>query len=309
MHSRDRVDADGTTAQCIIATSRAARRDGSNRTPTYGDASHWIGVGLAGSVSLNGLGWVWSLGIGALCLWLVVAVKRKAKSSDEEPLRREGPTQPRNAAQIRQEVRALRKRLREVKASTWTRPLKGWRWLAAWALLLACLAALTRIALGLTSEYSYDAPAALPWLLSIGIALSAAIFLGLLVCALSSWRNFKRSLLGLACLVGLIALFYAEEDLRGRLAWGHFKAQWEAKGEKFDFAAFIPPAVPDDQNFAMTPLVATAYSQILDRHGQRISPLDTNVVNRLQMPLEVGGGGPTNGIGNWQKALSSNLEP
>jgi hypothetical protein len=75
------------------------------------------------------------------------------------------------------------------------------------------------------------------WLLSIGIALTAAILMGLLVRCLFSWRNFKRLLLGLACLAGLIVLFYAEEDFRGRLAWGQFKAQWEAKGEKFDLAA------------------------------------------------------------------------
>jgi hypothetical protein len=143
----------------------------------------------------------------------------------------------------------------------------------------------------------------------MGIALTVAILIGLLVRCLSSWRNFKRLLLGLACLTGLIVLFYAEEDIRGRRAWGQFKAQWEAKGEKFDLAAFIPPPVPDDRNFAMTPVVSTTYGQVLDRNGHHISPQDTNVVDRLRMPLDVGNGGPTNGIGNWQKAISSNLEP
>ncbi len=196
----------------------------------------------------------------------------------------------------------------EPKANTWKRPLKGWRWLAGWSLVIASLAALTRILLGLTNE-SYGAPLASPWLLSIGITLTVAIVIGLSVRFLSSWRNLKRLLLGLACLAGLIVLFYTEEDIRGRLAWGHFKAQWEAKGEKFDAAAFIPPPVPDEQNFAMTPLVSTTYGQILDRNGHPISPPNTNVVNRLQMPLDSGDGGPTNGLGNWQKAISSNLEP
>ena len=143
----------------------------------------------------------------------------------------------------------------------------------------------------------------------MGIALAAAILIGLLVRCFSSWRNFKRLLLGLACLAGLIVLFYAEEDIRGRLAWGQFKAQWEAKGEKFDFAAFIPPTVPDDRNFAMTPVVSTTYGQILDRNGHQLSPQNTKVVNRLQMPLDAGDGGPTNGVGNWQKAIRSNLGP
>ena len=153
----------------------------------------------------------------------------------------------------------------EPQATTWRRPLKGWRWLAGWAVVIASLAAVTRIVLGLTIDNPYGGPTALPWSISIGITLAAVILIGLLVRCLSSWRNLKRLLLGLTCLAGLIALFYAEEDIRGRLAWGHFKAHWEAKGEKFDFVAFIPPPVPDDQNFAMTPLVLTTYGQILDR--------------------------------------------
>ena len=178
--------------------------------------------------------------------------------------------------------------------------MKAWQGLAGWAVAIASLAAVTRIVLGLT---------ALPWWLFMGIALTVAIIIGLLVRCLSSWRNFKRLLLGLACLAGLIVLFYTEEDIRGRLAWGQFKTQWEAKGEKFDVAAFIPPPVPDDRNYAMTPVVFTTYGQILDRNGHKISPQNTNVVNRLYMPLDSGDGGPTNGIGNWQKAISSNLEP
>ncbi len=196
----------------------------------------------------------------------------------------------------------------EAKASARRGPLKGWRWLAAWAVLLASLTALTRMVLGLTTEKSYGVLTSSPWLLSLGIALTVLILLGLLARCFSSWRGFKRLVLSLACLAGVIALFYAEEDIRGRLAWEHFKAQWEAKGEKFEFAAFVPPPVPDDQNFALTPLVATTYGQLLDRNGHRIFPPDTNVVNRLQMPLDAGDGGPTNGIGNWQKALPSNLE-
>ena len=189
----------------------------------------------------------------------------------------------------------------EPKANVWKQPLKGWRWLAGWTVVIVTLAALTGIVLNLTT--------AMPWWLFIGIALLVALLIGLLVRCLSSWRNFKRLLLGLACLTGLIVLFYVEEDIRGRLAWGQFKAQAEAKGEKFDVAAFIPAMVPDDRNFAMTPVVSTTYGQILDRNGHRLSPQNTNVVNRLHMPLDSGDGGPTNGIGNWQKAISSNLEP
>ena len=196
----------------------------------------------------------------------------------------------------------------ETKVNSWSQPLKGWRWLAAMALLFSCLAIVTRLVLAL-SDYNPNRSGTIsPWIFSIGIALAAALLLGLLARCLSSRQDFKRVLLGLTAVVGLIALFYAEEGIRGRLAWNRFKTQWEGKGETFDFAAFIPPLVPAGQNFAMAPVVVTTYGQILDENGHRISPYNTNVINRLQMPVEVGSGGPTNGIGNWQKAVPSNLE-
>jgi hypothetical protein len=174
--------------------------------------------------------------------------------------------------------------------------------------LFSCLAIVTRLVLAL-SDYNPNRSGMIsPWIFSIGIALAAALLLGLLARCLSSRQDFKRVLAGIAVVTGLIALFYAEEGIRGRLAWSRFKAQWEGKGEKFDFAAFIPKPVPADQNFAMAPVVVTTYGQILDPNGRRISPYNTNVINQLQMPIEVGSSGPTNGIGNWQKAVPSNLE-
>ncbi len=119
-------------------------------------------------------------------------------------------------------------------------------------------------------------------------------------------RNLRRTLFGLACLVTLIALIYAEEDWRGWHAWQKFKHEWEARGEHFDFASVVPPPVPDEQNFALTPIVAGSYLFVLDKNGHRISPLNTNVVNRLNMTA-VYNAGPTNGTGNWQKSTMSDL--
>jgi hypothetical protein len=56
----------------------------------------------------------------------------------------------------------------------------------------------------------------------------------------------------LAVLVTLTALFYLEEDWRGKRAWDQCKARLEASGIPMDWKQFIPPAVPDDQNFFMT---------------------------------------------------------
>src|ERR1039457_2637633 len=61
-----------------------------------------------------------------------------------------------------------------------------------------------------------------------------------------SKRIFRRALFALAAFVTLVALIIAEEDWRGA----------HAKGELSDAARLIPPKVPDDQNFAMTPYFA-----------------------------------------------------
>lgn len=110
-------------------------------------------------------------------------------------------------------------------------------------------------------------------------------------------------------LATLIALFYAEENIRGRMEWGSFKSQWGAKGEKFSYAAIGPPAVADEDNFAMTPVVASCYLHVLDRKGRLVEgSSNEGRDNRLNMPIDVKGGGPSTG-GNWQKGTFSNLEP
>jgi len=70
---------------------------------------------------------------------------------------------------------------------------------------------------------------------------------------LFSWPTFRRVLLAFACLVTLIALFYTEEDLRGKFAWEKCRRALEAKGVDLNWSSLIPPQVPDDQNFFKTP--------------------------------------------------------
>jgi hypothetical protein len=72
---------------------------------------------------------------------------------------------------------------------------------------------------------------------------------------LFSWRMARRCMIGLAVLVTLFALFHVEENWRGQRAWNKYRAEMEARGAIFDIQGIIPPPVPDDQNFAMTPLL------------------------------------------------------
>lgn len=125
-------------------------------------------------------------------------------------------------------------------------------------------------------------------------------------------KKSKRSWCVLLGLCALVVLFYQEEYWRGKWAWEYFKNEWEAKGEKFNRNAFVPPAVPDDQNFAASPLVYSCYGQILTRDGKPIpyEKRDTNFVNRLKIPVsDYSLAEPTNGIGDWVKATLTDLRP
>jgi hypothetical protein len=63
------------------------------------------------------------------------------------------------------------------------------------------------------------------------------------------WRILRRILIAIGILATLVAIFYTEEDWRGKRAWENCKRELEAKGETLDWNAYIPPPVPDDQNF------------------------------------------------------------
>src|SRR5215469_14558984 len=69
----------------------------------------------------------------------------------------------------------------------------------------------------------------------------------------SRWRFVRRILIALAILATLVAIFYTEEDLRGKRAWENYKAKLTAQGAELDWDKFIPPPVPDDQNIFKAP--------------------------------------------------------
>ncbi len=59
-----------------------------------------------------------------------------------------------------------------------------------------------------------------------------------------------------AVIIALPVLFYSEENWRGKRAWEDCKRQMEAKGAVLDWSAYIPPFVPEDQNFFAAPNMA-----------------------------------------------------
>ena len=70
-----------------------------------------------------------------------------------------------------------------------------------------------------------------------------------------SRRVLRRMLITLAWTVTLVALFYGEENWRGRRAWNQYRQELEARGEQLDLKAFVPKPIPDEQNFAATPFI------------------------------------------------------
>ncbi len=74
-------------------------------------------------------------------------------------------------------------------------------------------------------------------------------------------RVARRLLIGLAWLVTLTAMFYAEEDWRGWHEWNDYRRQLEAQGAQLDLAAFTPKPVPEDQNFAAIPVIESWFTQ------------------------------------------------
>lgn len=96
-----------------------------------------------------------------------------------------------------------------------------------------------------------------------------------------SLRTLGIILIALVALVTLAALFYAEEDWRGKHAWNNYRREAEARGVMLDWQKFIPAAVPNDQNFAMTPFLAPLYD--MNPRGSKDGPFrDKNAVSRAQ---------------------------
>lgn len=68
-----------------------------------------------------------------------------------------------------------------------------------------------------------------------------------------------RYLFAVVGLVVLVLGFYAEENWRGYRAWQKYQREMAARGEPTAPEAFIPPRVPDDENFATTPALAPLF--------------------------------------------------
>ncbi len=193
----------------------------------------------------------------------------------------------------------------------WKKSLTGWRGLLlGWLILMVALAVILLIWLIAMRTPIARSGDELRLFVVVGVAVTIIFLLASFVSFIRwlFWKHWRRGLFALACLATLIALFYAEEDWRGWHAWNQFKHKWEAKGEHFDFVNVVPPPVPDEQNFAMAPVVASCYAAMLNKNGNRVKPYNTNVVNRLEFDLGDDYGYRTAGAGNWAESKMTDLK-
>jgi hypothetical protein len=197
----------------------------------------------------------------------------------------------------------------------WKKPWQGPRGLFLWFLILACAIFVVVFAIGFYFESGSNTEVlTIALISSIGVP-GAVVFLVAFVRWLCCWHNLRRVLFGIACLVTLIALFYAEENWRGKRAWENYKHEWEPKGDKFDIVSLAPKPVPDDQNFAMTPLWveevcgSMGMKNATTWYGNRVTALGhTNFVRPLGIPVELSRLSFTNQTRGWQQAEKTDLK-
>ena len=79
----------------------------------------------------------------------------------------------------------------------------------------------------------------------------------------------RFALAAAATTVGAVLLF-AFENWRAERAWQRYQSSLIAQGQRFDPAAFVPPPVPDDQNFLKAPLIRDWF--VSDRTAPGLGP-------------------------------------
>ena len=190
---------------------------------------------------------------------------------------------------------------------SWTTP----RWLRVWLKLVAILFPVSMLVAwgvnGFKAEWWSWPPQVLLWFVFSGILAGVLVILWGLFRWCCVWHNLRRVLFVVVSVTTVIALYYAVTDWRGQHAWDQYRRAHEALGQHFDVPSVMPPAVPDDQNFALTPLVFSTYGQMIDRTGHEIQPRNTNLVNRLRMDLYGGGNWPSNCPGHWATGTLTDL--
>jgi hypothetical protein len=107
--------------------------------------------------------------------------------------------------------------------------------------------------------------------------------------------------------LSLLALLYAIEDWRGRRAWKAYVAACTAAGESLDPASLALTDVPEDQNFAASPIFRTLYDYEMVRNGKESFPLWKDK-QRKEYLDGLQAYSPPTAAGNWRSGKRTDLE-
>lgn len=106
----------------------------------------------------------------------------------------------------------------------------------------------------------------------------------------------------------LLKIFATEENWRGRRALARYERELRARGEKLDLASFVPPPVPDAENFAMAPLLAPLAKASQQELDQRPKPPGSPLERLDKVNLHrVGDSMSTRGSGDYKKGKITDL--
>ncbi len=123
---------------------------------------------------------------------------------------------------------------------------------------------------------------------------------------LFSWRSVRAAVFGTLVMLTLVVMFYVVENWRGRYAWKKYRTAAASRGVQFDFRACIPPTVPDEQNFAMTPLLAWLFDYESDKYP--VVWRDTNGWDRVRRVSAYRSGASSLTVGDWTRGERIKLE-
>ena len=84
----------------------------------------------------------------------------------------------------------------------------------------------------------------------------------------------------LVLIIAVIIPLVIHENRQAERDWITFTDYWEAKGESFNYKDFIPPEIPDEENFATSPIIAELFDEITPN---QLEALDFDNIKNIEI--------------------------
>ena len=84
----------------------------------------------------------------------------------------------------------------------------------------------------------------------------------------------------LVLIIAVIIPLVIHENRQAERDWITFTDYWEAKGESFNYKDFIPPEIPDQENFATSPIIAELFDEITPN---QLETLDFDNIKNIEI--------------------------